>query len=215
MKGRTSLMSPMIEAGCVALLLSASWTLVARPMQSRLDRATAEVAKAQAEIDRAASVLESDPVDPAFAMTRVTDHALRLQRMCDLSSDTGHLYETIGELARQHELSIDRMDPKRITVAVSSGPKGSATKGTKAEKGQPTSPAVIGSGYSIEVSGAYGSIASFVESIEERTGLSKVMSFKLLPGRDLTRPDAVRATIETAHYRLSKPLIEASAKGIE
>lgn len=214
MKRRTGLMSPMIEAGCVAMLLGASWTLIARPMQYRLERAAANVAKAQAQIDEAASVLESDPMDPAVAISTVTDHALRLQRMCDSSSDAGHLYETIGELAREHGLSIDRMDPKRITVA-SSVAKGGSAKGAKVEKGQPTSPAVIGSGYSIEVSGAFGSIASFVESIEERAGLSKVMFFKLLPGRDLTRPDAVRATIETAHYRLSKPLIEASAKGIE
>lgn len=198
------------EAVCLSIAIAAGWLLVARPLQSRVEKTSREVRLAHAAAARMTEMLRADSISPERATRVVAAHAEAIQELCDVSSDPSVLYEAIGELARTKGVGIDRMEPKKVKVPAPSSVAGRATKSEKKPTGAPS---IAGVGYSIEVSGSYGSIAAFVDAIERNMGMTKVVTVRLSPGQDPTKPDAVRGVVETAHYRLSKPL--ASAAGGE
>jgi hypothetical protein len=210
MRRSSVLVTSAAEAVCLSVAIAAGWLLIARPLQSRVDKASQEVRRAHAETARMTEVLNADPISPDEAKEVVAAHAKAIQAHCDLSSDPSALYEAIGELAKAEGVGIERMEPKKINVPAPGTVGGRATKSQKKATGAPS---IAGIGYSIEVSGSYGSIAAFVDAIERRMGMSKVITIRLWPGQDPTMPDGVRGVVETAHFRLSKPL--ASAAGGE
>ncbi len=201
--------SVVAEVLCLSLAVAGAWVLLARPLHGRLERLTYEASSARSGLKRMAEVLASDPIAPKEATRRITAHASEIQNRCELAGDPSALYETIGEIARAESVGIERMDPKRISVVTGETTKG---RGKKSDKKSSEAPTVGALGYSIEVTGTYGAIASFIDAIERRAGMSKVVSFRLLPGRDASNPDALRGTIETAHYRLSKKVLAATSE---
>lgn len=208
---RTSVLAmSATEAVCLSVAIAAGWLLIARPLQARVERVSREVRHAHAETARITELLGADPISPAEATRVVAAHAQAIQERSDVSSDPSVLYEAIGELARAQGVGIDRMEPKKINVQV---PGSAAGLPAKSEKKLTGAPSIGGTGYSIEVSGSYGSIAAFVDAIERKMGMTKVMTIRLSPGHDPTRPEAVYGVVETAHFRLSKPL--ASGAGGE
>ena len=207
MKRGTLSSSIVAEVLCLSLAVAGIWVLLARPLHARLERAAHDAANARSGIKRMTAVLESDPITPREATKLITTHASEIQSRCELAGDPSLLYEAIGEIARAEGVGIERMDPKRINVTSTSSTKG---RGLKSERKSSDAPSVGALGYSIEVTGTYSEIAAFIDAIERRAGMSKVVSFRLMPGRDASNPDALRGNIETAHYGLSKKVLAAA-----
>lgn len=207
MRRSSVLFTSAAEAACLSVAIAAGWLLVARPLQSRVDKASQEVRRAHSETARMTEILNRDSISPDEAKKVVAAHAKAIQAQCDLSSDPSALYEAIGELAKAEGVRIERMEPKKINVPTPGTVGGRAAKSQKKAIGAPS---IAGIGYGIEVSGSYGSIAAFVDAIERRMGMSKVMTIRLSPGRDATKPGDVEGFVETAHFRLSKPLATAA-----
>lgn len=205
--------SKVVIAQSLALALAAAgaWALVVRPFNARLESAQSELDAVRLESRSIREALELESTPARVSIESVTDHTLTLQELCDRSGDSSRIYDLVGRIAQEHDVRIERMEPKRVNIpALSSSNLRAAKKG--APKGKEL-PSVVGYGFSIEASGSYGSLASLIDAIEHDLGMSKVMGIRLAPTRAADGSPRVRAIIDTAHYGIDRPLTHVQAKG--
>lgn len=203
------------QSMALALAVAGAWALGVRPLCSRLDLARSELEGAQAETAQIRASLDTDSLPAQNAIRTISDHTTRLQSLCNASSDPSVVYDTIGRMAQQHGVRVERMEPKRVAVAAA--PAGSARvskhKAKAKDADHDPAPEIEAFGFQIDATGSYSSVAALIDAIERDTGLSKVLSFRLTPSRGSDGTPRVRAIIETAHYGLDRVLTHVSAKG--
>lgn len=209
--------SKVVIAQSLALALAAAgaWALVVRPFNARLASARVELEAVRLESRSIRESLERESTPARVSIESVTDHTQSLQELCDRSGDSSRVYDLIGRIAKEHDVRIERMEPKRVNIpALALGNQRAAKK--DATKGAPKSkelPSVVGFGFSIDASGSYGSLASLIDAIEHDLGMSKVIGIRLAPVRAADGSPRVRAIIDTAHYGIDRPLTHVQAKG--
>ncbi|MFM9957167.1 MAG: hypothetical protein ACKVZJ_03760 [Phycisphaerales bacterium] len=111
--------------------------------------------------------------------------------------DTARLNAGIEEIAARAGVNVERTQPRETTVLAATN--ASAAPGVGAPAVRPDAAL----GFSIDVSGSYGGLASFLRSLEEELGFTRVLSLRVTPEGE--HEDRVRATITTAHYAFSLP----------
>jgi len=176
-------------------LIAACWALLLRPMKERLVvlRAEFETQTAQiAEFERAEA---ARPESGSQALERIAaEHDAMVERL-NVSSSTSLIYDALRDLAREHGVEIERIEPAR-------------TMGTR---GQAAAAQISASGHSIKFSGTYPDVAEFIQTVQEQVGITKVTSLRLLPSTEPSDPPRVDARIDATHYGLIE---RASAKGL-
>lgn len=209
--------SKVVIAQSLALALAAAggWALVVRPFNARLASARGELEAVRLESKSIRAALERESTPARVSIESVVNHTQTLQELCDRSGDSASIYDLIGRIAQEHDVRIERMEPKRVTIPALAGGNQRAAK-KDAAKGAPRSkeiPSVVGFGFSIDASGSYGSLASLIDAIEHNLGMSKVIGIRLMPTRAADGSPRVRAIIDTAHYGIDRPLTHVQAKG--
>ena len=214
---RNSGTSNAILAQSLALALAgaAAWALVVRPLSERLRSLQWEATSVREAVDRDRVALQADDVSASEMFESIADHTRRLQSVCDASSDSAVVYESIGRLAERSGVRVERMEPRRVTVAAATPSRQAPVSKKRSVEGDKKAalPEIEAFGFTIDATGSFAGVAAFIDAIEHEIGLSKAMSFRLMPVRSMDGSSRVRAVIESAHYRLDRPLSVTSAGG--
>lgn len=181
----------------VAAVAVGLWELGLRPMAARAARAEATLRADEAEVvmDRATGAVN----DPEARIASIRARSGRLEELSREGGDAGSLYDLVGELAGQTQVSVQRIDPKGV-IAPARDPEGRTER------------AVGGTSYTIEIVGPFDRIVMFLNRLERRASLERVTSLRIVPARSgqLEKdPAALTATIEVARYHL---LSESASK---
>lgn len=188
------------HALAVALACAGAWTLAIRPLHARLEGARADLASSTRQVEDLRRRLGSNGVNFHQAIHTISEHTSLIEQRCARSGDPSQVYDALGELARSHGVRVERIEPRKVpSSAIPAAPKSARVKNSDEARG----PSVDAFGYEIEATGSYADVARFVNAIERDAGMSKILAFTMSPIRDARGTPIVRASVQTAHFRLS------------
>lgn len=173
----------VLQATASAAVAGLAWHLLLLPMQTRAADARAEQQRRTelvARYEGSGSAAES-----AAQLETLRRRADDLRSFWSRSGDASGLYDAFRQAAVGAGVSIDRIEPRRGGPAAARGKSNADIR-------------VIG--YSLEITGDFGEIAAFMDTLHTGLGMSRVESFTIAPLRDPARPDRLRATIATTHF---------------
>jgi hypothetical protein len=119
----------------------------------------------------------------------------RVQTINNISVDASEpasLYNQYTQAARTAGIKIERVDPS-----------------TRIVRHGIDSP-IESSGFNLSVTGPYPAVTSFIEMLQRDFDLTIVENIRMVPGAqagETVAQNTVVATIETRHYRISRPLV--------
>lgn len=185
---RDALLKALIAGGIACGL----WYVAIRPLEESLaqSRSTLVVNEQRLTVHQASTTRDSDLGGVA---SELAHRAQSMQAFVDRWGDAGTLYESFRSMARAAGVRLERVEPRGVT------PIPGASRSAK-------SPGDILQ-YSLELSGTYAQIASFLDECEHSLGASKITSFRISPlNRPMSGGDQVlSAAVDTSHIRLNIP----------
>jgi Tfp pilus assembly protein PilO len=193
-----------------AALCASAYYLLAQSAGERLAKVRAEIAEAQAKDSARAGVGNLSEAQVRELQQTTADRIAAIRERSEPAIDEAVMFARVSELAVTHGLRVDQLSPSRVTA--SGGPAPNLPPGVHAgtpaaQPGGPVDPAappvaapkdssVI---YTMTLIGSYTDISAFLDGLTQRAGYSTVRSIRLSQP-DLSRPDQLRAAVETEHF---------------
>jgi hypothetical protein len=199
MSGRDSWRRHVLHSAAGGVLVLGVWVFLVRPIERGVAERREALAGAQREVEQWEATL-SQGGNAESAADEIRGRLEALYEWTAPNADPGRLYEALRSEARRAGVRIERIEP---------GPMRQIARGAGGER----EPLGETFGYTIEVTGTYAGIASFVDACEERMGATKVSSLRVSAGAPTPegREPVLSGVIETMHLRLTPASGESSA----
>ncbi len=177
---RTGALASVLLAGAGLV----GWYLGVRPIEQSEARVRAGHREQQGLL---ATVGRDVPTRPHLDATiaSLAERARVFAAQSEISGEANSVHRRLEDAAGACGVEIQRIEPRP------------APRTKEDKKGEHAKIEAVA--FTVEVSGAYGRVAAFLSEIDERIGLSRVSSVRLIP---VAGGDRVAAVIETAHYRV-------------
>jgi hypothetical protein len=184
----TSFKAVCIKAVTAAGLFAAAWVLTVKPASASLaDRNNLLEAQTLAINDFTARTATTDTT--AATLEKLTAHARHFaDRITRHPTDSG-VYDAVESAASAHGVSVHRTEPRPVPRRPRSSLKPSSTAAVSG---------VTEAVFTIELSGTYGSIVAFLDTLGETLGLARVVDIRLAASAG----DDVRGVVGLAVYRV-------------
>lgn len=177
----------LLKAATAAGLLAGAWLLTVKPANASLqDRSDLVEAQSNAIADYAARTAMRDTT--ALALENITAHAEQLaDRLTRHPTDAG-IFAAIESTAYAHGVSVHRIEPRAVP--------------RRSRQSKPTNkPDPVGvtvAEFSIDLSGGYGAVAVFLDTVGGSVGLARVTDLRLAASAG----GQVRGVIGLSVYRV-------------
>lgn len=184
----TSLKAVCVKATTAAGLFAAAWMFTVKPATANLDdRRNLLDAQSIAVSEFTERTRTADTT--ALALDRINTHAKDFaERLTRHPTDAG-IYDAIEAAASTHRVSVHRTEPRAV-------PRRSRAAGRTAPTAD--SSGVTVAVFTIELTGTYGSVVAFLDTVSETLGLVRVVDIQLTASTG----DNVRGVIGLAAYRV-------------
>lgn len=190
-----------------AAICASAYYFLAQSAGERLAKVRAEIAEAQAKESARAGVGNLTDAQVRDLQHSTAAHVDAIRARSQPAADEAVMFARVSELAMAHNLRVDQLNPTRSTTAGGPAPNlppGVGVGTPAAQAGAPTDPtapapkdsSVV---YSMTLIGSYADISAFIGGLAEQAGYSTVRSIRLSQP-DISRPDQLRAAIESEHY---------------
>ncbi|GJM18831.1 MAG: hypothetical protein DHS20C14_10440 [Phycisphaeraceae bacterium] len=184
----------------VAIVGGAAWHLGVRNLMVGLESDRAAMVQYAHEIEQGKADFTPGAAEQTLAA--IEAHADKYRRVWAEGSDASLLYERLQNLAVRSGVRIENIEPGRGGSNAEEAARLKAL-GVKANR----------EGYSIEISGSFTSIRSFLAAVQFDSGLARIESFRIQPAMNATDPDMLHASVATSYRSIAGVLQEPENGG--